>query len=149
MGSGKERQNKMDRSHCYSYFGIEGEDFDPAKVGKALGIKPFKSRKAGQQRRNGSGAYEFSCFDCVKVKSPQQDVAEQVLKIVRTLTPLIPVLKELKERMGLKYCIMVVTHIYEEQAPYVWFGSEVVEFCHETGTEIGMDIYAYDKDDEV
>ena len=138
----------MDRSHCYSYFGIEGADFDPKVIEEKLGISPFRSFKKGSPRRNGSGEYEFSCFDCVKVKSPEQDACEQVLKLVRTLAPLTAQLKALKARYGLKYCIMVVPHIYNEQAPYVWFSGEVVDFCHETGAEIGMDIYAFDKGDE-
>lgn len=156
----------MNKTNRYSYFCIasngileniseniirfsanENSDFNPDEITRKLGIQPFKTRKMCEERKNGHGIYTFSSWDACIQKVPALDAEEQCIKIVRMLRDKIPVLNEIKRQIDVGYYINIVPHIYNEEAPAIQMNREIIEFCYLTGTEIGVDIYVYDRED--
>ena len=151
----------MDKTSCYSYFAIcsEGEiqyglglvaaengNFDPEEISKMLGILPFRAWAAGTPRGKGNGVFRFSMWSACRQDEPALDAGEQCLKIVRELTPLIPELNRIREQYNVSFSILIVPKIYNEETPTLVFDSEIIEFCHLTKTEIGIDLYVYDRE---
>lgn len=151
----------MEQTSCYAYFSIcsagtiqngigfvaaENSCFEPDYISEKLGIEPFKMHKMGTPRKNGHGYYPFSEWACCKQNEPALDAEEQCREIVRKLRPLIPQLQEIKTEYNVDYSIIIVPHIYNEEAPILGFDSEMIAFCYHTGTEIAVDMYVYDKE---
>ena len=147
----------METTTCHSYFTIcsagilqngigfvaaDNSFFDPAM----LGIQPFKMMVMGSARENGYGVYPFSAWDACKQTEPKMDTQEQCLRIVRELSPHIPTLNKIRELYNVTFSIMIVPHVYNENAPILGFNSEIIEFCHATKTEIGIDLYVYGRE---
>lgn len=151
------------KTECYSYFCIESKGeiingkglvsapnggFDPEYITKRLGIEPFRAWKAGDPRQQGSSRYGFSCWCACRQSEPALDVGKQCQNIVRELREKIPLLLELKREFELEFGISVVPSIYSGESPTLYYDHEVIEFCYLTGTEIGVDIYVYEFQDE-
>ena len=151
----------MDKTTCYSYFAISSAGeiqndvgfvaaknsyFDPDEITKTLGIQPFDVRMMGTPRKNGHGVYPFSDWAACRQEEPVMDAEEQCLRIVRELTPHIPDLNKIREQYNVSFSILVVPYIHNEEAPVLGFNSEIIEFCHLTKTEIGIDLYVFDRD---
>lgn len=154
---------EQEKTYCYSYFGIESkgelvngkgfvsdpkDGFDPVYITEKLGIKPFRAWKLGDPRPRGGTRYGFSCWDACQQEEPALDVGEQCLKIVRKLRDKTPLLLELKKEFDLDFVISIVPNIYSGEAPVVYFNHEIIEFCYLTGTEIGVDMYIYEFQEE-
>ena len=151
----------MAQTSCHSYFAIcssgeirdgigfvaaENSYFDPDDITAKLGIAPFDKKKMGALRKNGYGHYPFSNWACCRQDEPALDAEEQCRRIVRLLRPFIPHLQEIKKEYNVDYSIIIVPHICNEENPVLGFDSEIIEFCYETGTEISVDMYIYDKE---
>lgn len=151
----------MEKTSCYSYFAIcssgeirngvgfvarDNSYFDPDDITSQLGIEPFEARKMGAPRKNGNGYYPFSDWACCKQMEPALDAQEQCRQIVRQLRDRIPQLQEIKKEYAVDYSIIIVPHIYHEENPILGFDSEIIDFCYQTGAEISVDMYIYDKE---
>lgn len=149
------------QTSCKSYFSIESNgiientvgfianpnsNFDPDYITEKLGIEPFDTKKMNTVRKIGNGVYPFSDWSACEQNEPAIDAEEQVLKIIRILKPKIPKLLEIKEEYDVSFTISIVPYIYNEQTPVICFNKEIIEFCYLTGTEIGVDLYVFDKD---
>lgn len=155
------RLMKSEKTNCHSYFAIcsEGEiisgvgfvaapnsDFSPEYITAELGIAPHETKRMGEIRKNGSGTYPFSDWSACYQDTPAIDVEVQCINIVRMLNDKIPILLKLKKEYNVSFNILIVPHIYNEQSPIIVFNKRIIEFCYETGTEIGIDLYVYDKE---
>ena len=151
----------MEKSSCHSYFAIcsngviesgvgfianSNSDFDPEYITSKLKIEPYQTRKMGTIRENGHGKYPFSSWTACFQAEPAIDAEVQCMYILRILREKIPLLLEIKQEFDVVFCINIVPHIYNEEAPILCFNKEIIEFCYLTGTEIGIDLYVYDKE---
>ena len=151
----------MDKTSCYSYFAVcsggviengagfiahANSDFDPDYITEKLNINPYETKRKGTPRKNGHGTYSFSAWTACFQAEPVLDAEEQCNIIVRRLKNKIPLLLEIKDEFDVTYCINIVPHIYNEETPALVINKEVIEFCYLTGTEIGIDLFVYDKE---
>jgi hypothetical protein len=121
-------------------------DFAPDYITEKLNIKPHNTRKMGCPRPNGNGNFPFSSWTACYQTEPSLDAEKQCLNIVRILKEKIPILLDIKSKFDVEFCINIVPHIRNEESPAIVFNKEIIEFCYLTGTEIGVDIYVYDKE---
>ncbi len=161
-----ERTKHMDFAEqptCHSYFMIcsegqledgigfvaaEGGGFDPDEITNRLGIQPVHTKKLGEPLAPGCGSSTFSEWAACQQIAPAMDAGSQCASIVQTLAPHISTLREIKNEYNVRYYLMVVPHVYSEVAPALDFDSDVIRFCHETETEISVDLYVYEHGQE-
>ncbi len=151
----------MEKTSCHSCFSVcscgtidsqrglvaeEGGLFDPDVITQMLGIKPSKVICAGAPRKSGHGCYSFSEWIGCMQSEPALDAEAQCRIIARKLTPLLPRLREIKQLYRVDYSLIIVPHIYNEETPILGFDSEIISFCHHSGTQISVDMYVYDKE---
>ena len=154
---------KTEETYCYTYFGIcsNGElgpfglvstdagAFDPDHITKLLGIKPFRSFKKGDWRKNIStdapqAKFGFSRWCACESRADRYDVNKQCLETIQDLKEKIPELLKIKDLYDVDFTLMVVAYIYRAETPILSFDKEIIEFCHLTGTEIDVDTYVYE-----
>ncbi len=122
--------------------GYEKGIFNPDDITKALGLQPFRSRKKGDIRKNGT-QFLFSSWDAEKSEVGRLDVEAQCMDTIKYLKLKIPILKQIKEQYDVNYVIMIVPKIYGEEQPIMSFDKEIIEFCYLTGTSIQVDMYIF------
>ena len=145
------------KTTCFSYFAIcnrgeirpnigfvaeENSGFDPEEFTRLLGIVPFASNRLGTLRPNGHGVWPFSCWSACKQSEPRLDAEAQCLSIVRTLQDKIPILLQIKQKYAVDFSLIIVPEIENGETPVLCFSQRIIDFCHATGTEIGIDLYA-------
>ena len=152
----------MKRTECYACFVVESagtyqeplgfvaaqnSDFDPDDLTRILKAKPFRVRRMGAPRRSGHGLYPYSKWYGFRQDKPDWDAAEQCARIVQGMRPLIPALQAFRENFNVEFTLLIVVRIGNGVVPVLHFNREVIEFCSETGTEIGINLQVYDEDD--
>lgn len=125
----------------------ENSFFNPNEITEFLGIAPKSTVTMGTVMKSGR-KYPFSNWAACEQTEPRRDAEEQVLAIVRTLKPLIPKILAIKKKYNVRTGINITPHIYCEESPIIYFNQEIIEFCYLTGTEIGVDILVFDKEEE-
>ena len=135
-----------DHKHLVGFVANENSDFDPEYITSKLGIEPDEIMKMGTPRKGGQSNFPFSKWMACDQTEPRIDAAEQCLSIVRILKEKIPLLLEIKKEFDVTFTISVAPHIHNEETPGIFFDKEIIEFCYLTGTEIGVDLYVYDKE---
>lgn len=150
----------MNKTTCYSEFVIQSNgkmtkngfkanrnsDFNPDEITRLLKITPYHKTVMSAPRPNGVGNYPFSTWRGCKKEEPILDVEKQVKKIVEELKEKIPTLLQIKEHYDIRFYIAIVPSIYNEEAPVIDFNKDIIDFCHKTGTEIGVHLYVFDKE---
>lgn len=158
---GSEAEIEMDKTHTYTYFGIESNGqidsrglvgnkrgiFNPDDITNVLGIQPIRCWKKGDKRRNDT-EYLFSSWDAEKSDIGRLDVEAQVLDTIKNLKNKISILNDIKEQYDVNYVIMVVQSIYGDESPLIGFNEDIIEFCYLTGTTINFDTYIYQDEEE-
>lgn len=149
----------MDKTHSYTYFGIESNGeltdkglvgfergvFDPQDITKSLGIQPFRSRKKGEINKNGRQVL-FSSWDAEKSDIDRLDVEAQCMETIKNLRNKVSILNQIKVQYDVNYVIVIVPKIYGEEQPLMYFNNEIIEFCYLTGTTITVDMYIHQDD---
>ena len=151
----------MDETYSYTYFSIDSNGkigksglesteegvFDPDDITKLFGIEPFRKWKKGDIRNKNSdeedprAIYGFSSWSAEKSTVEGLDAGKQCLDTIKNLKDKIPELMKIKSLYDVTFNIIIVPYIYNEQAPYISLGKEIIEFCYLTGTEIDVDMY--------
>jgi len=146
---------------CYSYFNIcsEGEIqygkglvaaengvFNPDDVTELLGTEPHWKWRAGDPRKDGASTYGFSSWSACRQDTPVDDAHEQCLAIARILKDKIPALQQIKREYNVSLQLVIVPVIFNEKPPVLFFDKEIIDFCHATGAEIGIDTYVCDRE---
>ncbi len=135
----------MPQNSCYTYFAIKGE-FNPENITERLGLNPSKVWKTGDKRSNGTehdfSYWEFGYCDEYDVVTENQ--------MHKTLAPLLSktvILNEIRNEFDVIYVLEIVSTVYSENAtPCLAPSMEVIDFCHETRTEIDIDLYIAEKE---
>lgn len=125
---------------CYTYFRIVG-DFNPDMVSELLSLKPEKSWKIGDIRKNGT-AYDFSAWYYGLCKEYDVETDKQLKKTIASLVPKVDILQEIRQRYDVRFYLEVVPSlVYDETTPCLAPSLEVMKFCLDTQTEMDIDLY--------
>lgn len=135
-----------EHTRCFTYFRIDG-NFDPDIISETLALKPEKSWKIGDKRKNGT-SYDFACWKFGTCAEYDVEVSNQMLKTITPLLPKISILKELKKKYDINYTLEVVPTVrFDESTPCLAPSKEIIRFCYETDTDIDIDLYVSCPDD--
>jgi hypothetical protein len=133
-------EDAMEKTNVKVGFGMDGEDFDPALVTEALGISPTTKWKKGDVHPV-LGVRKFSLWEVEGERVESNDIFDQVKEIINMLPGKVGLLRELRSKLNLKYCLSIVIHIYDDKVPVIHFDSAVLSFLDEIGASIDIDSY--------
>lgn len=112
---------------CYTYFTIIGH-FDPDIITARLLLQPDD---AGKDHWHFGKCDEYSPY-----------VEEQMRKTIAPLLDKIDILKQIRQEFNAVFFLEIVPTIYpDEPVPCLAPPLDVIDFCHETRTEIDIDLY--------
>ncbi len=135
------------RNSCYTYFKIVG-DFNPDDVSELLNLTPEKTWKIGDLRHNGS-KYDFALWEIGRCSEYDVEVENQMRKTIAVLQDKINLLNQIRQENDVSFFLEVVPTIYvDDTNPCLAPSLDVIDFCHATRTEIDIDVYVYDSNDE-
>ena len=134
------------KNSCDTYFTIVG-DFDPDAVSELLHLKPEKSWRIGDLRRNGT-AYDFARWTFGRCDEYDAIVANQMRKTIVPLLDKIDILNVIQQENTVHFYLVVVPSVYAGGiSPCLAPTLDIIDFCHATRTEIDIDLYVYDSKD--
>lgn len=135
------------RNSCYTYFKIVG-NFNPDEVSELLNIKCEKSWKIGDKRSNDT-QFDFSFWSVGRCDEYDVETANQMRKTIAVLLDKIDILNKIREENDVSFYLEIVPTIYlEDTNPVLAPTLDIIDFCHETRTEIDIDMYVLSADDE-
>ena len=131
------------KNSCYTYFEITG-NFDPAKVTEMLGLTPSRVRNIGDKLTGGRvsdrAVWEFGRCDKYNV-----EVEQQMRCTIAPLLDKVEILNQIRAEYDVKFWLSVVPSVFVgESTPALAPTLDIIDFCHETRTEIDIDLYVYD-----
>ena len=120
----------------------------PDDVSKLLNLTPEKTWEIGDLRRNGT-MYDFALWEIGKCTEYDVEVENQMRKTISSLWDKIHLLNQIREENEVHLVLEVVPAIYVgDTNPCLAPPLDVIDFCHATRTEIDIDMYVYDSEDE-
>lgn len=139
------------RNRCYTYFKITG-NFNPDEVTALLGLQPDESWKCGEPLLKGHASmrregltYAFSAWIFGRCDEYAPYVEAQMRKTIAPLREKAELLNRIREENDVDFCLVIVPTIYAGDInPCLAPPLDVIDFCHETRTEIDIDMYLYD-----
>ena len=135
------------RNSCYTYFKIVG-NFNPNEVSKILNLTPEKTWKIGDLRHNGT-MYDFALWEIGRCTEYDEEVEDQMRKTIALLQDKIQLLNKIREENDVSFILEIVPSIYVNDVnPCLAPPLDVIDFCHATRTEIDIDLYIYNSEDE-
>ena len=135
------------RNSCYTYFKIVG-NFNPNEVSKILNLTPEKTWKIGDLRHNGT-MYDFALWEIGRCTEYDVEVEDQMRKTIALLQDKIQLLNKIREENDVSFILEIVPSIYVNDVnPCLAPPLDVIDFCHATRTEIDIDLYIYNSEDE-
>ena len=135
------------RNSCYTYFKIVG-NFNPNEVSKILNLTPEKTWKIGDLRHNGT-MYDFALWEIGRCTEYDVEVEDQMRKTIALLQDKIQLLNKIREENDVSFILEIVPSIYVNDVnPCLAPPLDVIDFCHATKTEIDIDLYIYNSEDE-
>ncbi len=135
------------RNSCYTYFRIVG-NFDPDEISAILQLTPEKQWKIGDHRGDGS-RFDFASWEIGRCTEYDFETANQMRKTIAPLTDKIDHLKKIHSAYDVKFWLEIVPSVYaDEKSPCFAPSMDIIDFCHETRTEIDIDLYFLSDDDD-
>ena len=135
------------RNSCYTYFRIVG-NFNPDEVSALLNLTPEKSWKIGDLQRNGT-KYEFANWMIGKCAEYDVYVENQMRKTISILLDKIATLNQIREENDVEFFLEIVPSIYvDDITPCLAPPLDVIDFCHATRTQIDIDMYLFNSENE-
>lgn len=126
---------------CRTYFAITG-DFNPDEATAQLQFPPFESWHRGDPRPGGCGEYGFSRWCCALSDEYDPCTAEQMRRTIAPLREKAEALRAFRQGRDVQYVLQIVPVIRPyESTPCLAPPMDVIAFCHETRTEIDIDLY--------
>ena len=137
----------MTKNSCYTYFRIVG-DFNPDDVSERLNLTPEKAWKIGDLRRNGT-RYDFASWEIGRCTEYDVQVENQMRKTLAFLWDKVSLLNQIREENDVHFVLEIVPTIYVDDInPCLAPPLDVIDFCHATRTEIDLDMYICNSEDE-
>lgn len=135
----------MPENSCYTYFAIKGE-FNPDDITRRIGLNPSKIWKKGDKRNNGT-EYDFSYWEFGFCDEYDVVTEKQMQKTLEPLLSKTAILNEIRKESDVVFVLEIVPTVYSENAiPCLAPSMKVIDFCHETRTEIDIDLYVGEKE---
>ena len=135
------------RNSCYTYFRIVG-DFNPDDVSERLNLTPEKSWKIGDLRRNGT-RYDFASWEIGRCAEYDVQVENQMRKTLASLWDKVSLLNQIREENDVHFVLVIVPTMYVDDInPCLAPPLDVIDFCHATRTEIDLDMYIFNSENE-
>jgi len=135
------------KSSCYTYFRITG-NFDPDEISAILQLTPERQWKIGDHRRNGT-QYDFACWEIGRCTEYEVETEIQMRKTIAPLVNKVEELKKIHSTYDVTFCLEIVPSLsVGDRAPCLAPPLDVIDFCHETRTEIDIDLYLLGDDEE-
>ena len=135
------------RNSCYTYFRIVG-NFNPDDVSERLGLTPEKTWKIGDLRRNGT-RYDFASWEIGRCAEYDVQVENQMRKTLASLWDKVSLLNQIREKNDVHFVLVIVPTMYVDDInPCLAPPLDVIDFCHATRTEIDLDMYICNSEDE-
>lgn len=131
------------KNSCYTSFVITGQ-FDPDQISALLQLRPDKTTKIGDVRKNGSKC-DSASWQIGRCDTYDPNISYQMETTIFPLRDKIDLLNKIREENKVSFYLSVVPHIYaEEVTPCLAPSLDVIDFCHATRTEIDIDLYVSD-----
>jgi len=135
------------KNSCYTYFRIVGE-FDPDEISEILQLTPEEQCKIGDYGRNGI-QYESAYWKFGSCTEYDVITENQMRKTIAPLLDKTDLLKKIHDTYDVSFFLEIVPAVYVgESTPCLAPPLDVIDFCHETRTEIDIDLYVWDDDDK-
>ena len=135
------------RNSCYTYFRIVG-NFNPDDISALLNLTPEESWKIGDLRRNGT-KYEFANWKIGTCVEYDVYVGNQMRKTISMLLDKIATLNQIREENDVEFFLEIVPSIYVDDInPCLAPPLDVIDFCHATRTQIDIDMYLFNSENE-
>ena len=135
------------KNSCYTYFEIIGK-FPPEEITRRLGLDPQECRRAGDLRKNGT-AHEEASWTYGRCDDYDVDTGVQMRKTIADLLDKIDALNAIRADYDVRFFLEVVPSLYcGEIAPCLAPPPDVIDFCHATRTEMDIDLYLYEMNDQ-
>ncbi len=132
---------KKNRTNCKTYFTITG-NFNPDEITKILGLEPYEFWKIGDKRPDGS-TFDFARWSFGRCNEYDVFVDNQVMRTIAPLLCKVDLLRDIREKMDVRFFIVIVAEVYRGDTTPALPGSlEIIDFCHATRTELDIDLYA-------
>ncbi|MBR1746857.1 MAG: DUF4279 domain-containing protein [Clostridia bacterium] len=130
------------KNTCKTSFYIVGT-FDPDVVTERLGIRPDRSWKKGDLRRDGT-RFDFAHWEGCTCEDYDVYTENQMDKTVSPLLDKIDVLNDIRNNNEVEFFLSVVPELcVKEITPCLAPSMTVIDFCHDTRTKIDVDLYLY------
>ena len=135
------------RNSCYTYFRIVG-NFNPDDVSERLNLTPEKVWKIGDLRRNGT-RYDFASWEIGRCAEYDVQVENQMRKTLASLWDKVSLLNQIREENDVHFVLVIVPTMYVDDInPCLAPPLDVIDFCHATRTEIDLDMYIFNSENE-
>ena len=135
------------RNSCYTYFRIVG-NFNPDDISALLNLTPEESWKIGDLRRDGT-KYEFANWMIGKCAEYDVYVENQMRKTISILLDKIATLNQIREENDVEFVLEIVPSIcVDDLNPCLAPPLDVIDFCHATRTQIDIDMYLFNSENE-
>jgi len=135
------------RNSCYTYFRIVG-DFNPDEISEILNLTPEKTWKIGDLRCDGT-KHVFAHWEIGRCSEYDVVTENQMRKTISLLQDKTHLLNQIREKYDVSFFLEVVPRIFAgEITPTLSPSLDVIDFCHETRTELDVDMYIFGSDDE-
>lgn len=130
----------MGKNSCYTYFKIVGK-FDVDEVVENIGLEPFWVSRIGDEIHNIGPAQNATCCFC-RCDDYDVYVENQMRETVKPLLCKKDYLKKLYKENDVRFFLEVVPRAWiDESTPCLAPPLDIIDFCHETRTEIDIDLY--------
>lgn len=135
------------RNKCYTYFKIVG-NFKTDEISEMLGLTPDEKWDIGDFRRNGT-QYDFANWKIGSCDEYDILIENQMRKTIAPLLDKIDILKQIHKNYKVDFVLEIVPSIcVGDINPCLGPPLDIIDFCHETRTEIDIDMYVMEAADE-
>ena len=134
------------KTSCYTYFRMAGY-FDPDVISERLGLRPTDICRIGDLREDGE-PHEIAQWEYGMCEEYDVDVRNQMRKTISGLLDKVDELNQIRNDFDAVFFLEVVPYIYfkdKDTTPILSPPMDVIDFCHETRTEIDIDYYLFSR----
>ena len=113
-----------------------------------MNLTPEKAWKIGDLRGNGA-RYDFASWEIGRCAEYDVMVENQMRKTLASLWDKVSLLNQIRKENNVHFVLEIVPTIYVDDInPCLAPPLDVIDFCHATRTEIDLDMYIYNWEDE-
>jgi hypothetical protein len=132
----------VDNTVVLAEFVVSGEKLNPDLLTIALNITPTKTWSKGDIIKGTKDKKrQFNRWQISTSYEPTFDINDQLIKLYEILKGQVTILNNLRVQYELEYEICVTIKIFDDKKPAIYFDHWLIDFAHEIGAIIAMDLY--------